>query len=219
MLKSLGVSNTWENYVPQRFLSIVFAAAQGKLFSINQAKALCDLYQAKYDFVLSAWEVFTIQGDVGDLVDTLLRIVRDIKVDPARSSPGSNTNRVSPSKSETEKTQFNTQKAAMEAVSNAKRELLKHSLDMLIKQGYTTVDRSNVLLDRAVKGDALIEAAIEQYSGDRNIAEFLETLTILANNTPESLKLLMKGIDPYENNDNSESEGDEEEEDEEGEIN
>jgi len=216
------VSNTWENYVPQRFLSIVFAAAQGKLFSINQAKALCDLFQAKYDFVLSAWEVFTIQGDVGDLVDTLLRIVRDIKVDPAKSSPGSN--KVSLSKNETEKSQFNTQKEAMEAVSNAKRELLKHSLDMLIKQGYTTVDRSNVLLDRAVKGDALIEAAIEQYSGDRNIAEFLETLTILANNTPESLELLMKGINPYENNDNSESEDDdddddEEEDGEEGEIN
>ena len=216
------MSNTWENYVPQRFLSIVFAAAQGKLFSINQAKALCDLFQAKYDFVLSAWEVFTIQGDVGDLVDTLLRIVRDIKVDPAKSSPGSN--KVSLSKNETEKSQFNTQKEAMEAVSNAKRELLKHSLDMLIKQGYTTVDRSNVLLDRAVKGDALIEAAIEQYSGDRNIAEFLETLTILANNTPESLELLMKGINPYENNDNSESEDDdddddEEEDGEEGEIN
>ena len=215
------MSNTWENYVPQRFLSIVFAAAQGKLFSINQAKALCDLFQAKYDFVLSAWEVFTIQGDVGDLVDTLLRIVRDIKVDPAKSSPGSN--KVSLSKNETEKSQFNTQKEAMEAVTNAKRELLKHSLDMLIKQGYTTVDRSNVLLDRAVKGDALIEAAIEQYSGDRNIAEFLETLTILANNTPESLELLMKGINPYENNDNSESEDDddddEEEDGEEGEIN
>jgi len=47
LLQSLGVSNSWGDSVPTRFLSIVFAAAQGSLFTIPQAKALCDLYQAR----------------------------------------------------------------------------------------------------------------------------------------------------------------------------
>jgi hypothetical protein len=45
LMSSMGVKNVWATSVPARFLSVVFAAAQGKLFSIKQAKALCELYK------------------------------------------------------------------------------------------------------------------------------------------------------------------------------
>ena len=45
LISSMGVKNIWSTSVPARFLSVEFAAAQGKLFTVKQAKALCELYK------------------------------------------------------------------------------------------------------------------------------------------------------------------------------
>jgi predicted DNA-binding protein YlxM (UPF0122 family) len=37
-----------------------------KLLTVGQASALCDLFEADYDLVRAAWEVFSMQGDTKD---------------------------------------------------------------------------------------------------------------------------------------------------------
>ena len=80
----------------------------------------------------------------------------------------------------------------MEAVKSAKRELLKHSLEMMVKQELCSADHAARLFERAVRGDVLVDAAIEAYASDKDVVEFLDTLQILANNTPEQLDAMLR---------------------------
>ena len=81
---------------------------------------------------------------------------------------------------------------AQAAVSSAKRDLLKHSLEMMVKQGIATSDGASKLFARYQTGDALVDAAIEQYAEDRNVKEFLETLQILSSLSPKEIDQLMR---------------------------
>jgi hypothetical protein len=81
---------------------------------------------------------------------------------------------------------------ALAAVAAAKRELLKHSLEMMVKQGLVTTAAATGLNERALRGDALTDAAIDNYAADRNVMEFLDTLQILANNSPEDVDNIMR---------------------------
>lgn len=69
-------------------------------------------------------------------------------------------------------------KEAMAAVTAAKRDLLKHSLEMMVKQGILKNESASALFVRYQEGDALAEAAIDAYAADRNVAEFLDTLQV-----------------------------------------
>ena len=44
-------------------LSTPHLAAHRKQLTVGQASALCDLYEAQYDLVRAAWEVFCVQGN------------------------------------------------------------------------------------------------------------------------------------------------------------
>jgi hypothetical protein len=211
LLDSLGVDNAWEDTVPPRFILAVFAAAQRRLLSVGQAKALCDLYQAQYDLVRAAWEVFNVQGDVVDFTDTLRRIVRDLNFRddgnvrmsaPAKESPSAAARAKSKQDADVmaavRQGQASSEAAksgredALAAVAAAKRELLKHSLEIMVKQGLVTTAAATGLYERALRGDALTDAAIDSYAADRDIMEFLDTLQILANNSPEDLDNIMR---------------------------
>jgi hypothetical protein len=80
---------------------------------------------------------------------------------------------------------------ALAVVAAAKRELLKHSLEMMVKQGLMTTAAATGLNERALRGDALMDAAIDNYAADRNVMDFLDTLQILANNSPEDVDNIM----------------------------
>ena len=85
-------------------------------------------------------------------------------------------------------------KEAMAAVTAAKRDLLKHSLEMMVKQGILKGESANALFVRYQEGDALAEAAIDAYAADRNVAEFLDTLQILASHSSAELNEMMKDV-------------------------
>ena len=198
LLDSMGVENTWRNTVPTRFLSIVFAGAQGNLFTVAQAKALCDLFQAQYEFVISAWEVFVIQEDVGDLMDTLLRIVRDIQTDEdtvSSDDKSESTESTVEVTSKDGKKTFKSKEEVIAAVEDAKYKLLSHSMELLRKANLTTELQAEDLLKRAMKGDLYVDAAMEKYAQDRDIKNFLATLRVLANNSVEALRRMMTNDD------------------------
>jgi hypothetical protein len=254
-LGAMGVRNNWVGSVPERFIVAVFASAQKSLLTVGQAKALCDLFQARYDLVLAAWEVFTVQGDVADLMDTLVRIVRGLNFssegaliadrgsddsegeeegeddkeegdgeeddqdedeegdeeDEDESSGGDESDKEDEEEGHDEDEEeereidddadLNAQQqhvmekrdAAMQAVVQAKQDLLKHSLEIMVKQGIASADKAIALYKRALEGDILIDAAIETYAGNRDVAEFLDTLNILVQYSPEELKAIMEG--------------------------
>mmetsp|Transcript_13985 Transcript_13985/g.23160 ORF Transcript_13985/g.23160 Transcript_13985/m.23160 type:complete len:1107 (-) Transcript_13985:207-3527(-) len=199
ILDAVGVQNSWSATVPSRFILAVFAAAQKDLLAVGQARALCDLYQAKYDLVRAAWEVYNVQGDVVDFTDTLRRIVRDlnfrddgnVQVTSSDQQSRDVFTAVKESKDRTEAA-FNNKQEAVLAVAEAKQELLRHSLEMMVKQEIIAGDAAQSLYERAARGDPLTDAAIEAYASDRNIMEFLDTLQILANNTPEEINRIMR---------------------------
>ena len=212
MLAGMGVSNNWQGTVPPRFILAVFAAAQRKLLTLGQARALCDLYQAQYDLVRAAWEVFNVQGDVVDFTDTLRRIVRDLNFredGDVRVSKDGPTPRQSPPRQgqapakeqvmqavregqQRAEEAKSSREEALAAVGAAKRELLKHSLEIMVKQGLVSSTAATGLYERALRGDPLTDAAIDSYATNRDIMEFLDTLQILANNSPEQLENLMR---------------------------
>jgi chemotaxis protein histidine kinase CheA len=238
ILESLDVVNIWEHTVPTKFVKTVFIAVIRQQLDIYQAKALCDLYHANYDLVRSAWEVYTVQEDTTDLIDTLRRIVKDLTVDedddeegegqsnskaapaPAAaarapaSKPGAapaakastNASAGSPAQSATTgatgaspattaaQAAMDRKQEALAAVAQAKRDLLKHSLEMMVKQSILTGEAAANLFRRYLHGDNLAEAAIDAYASDRNVAEFLDTLQILANHTPAELNEMMKDV-------------------------
>ena len=216
VLESMNVKNTWSTTVPSRFILAVFAAAQKDLLGVGQARALCDLFQAKYDLVRAAWEVYNVQGDVVDFTDTLRRIVRDLNFREDGNVHLSNSNEdpndvikaMKESKDRTDAA-FHNKQEALFAVAEAKQELLRHSLEMMVKQGIVSPDAAQTLYKRAAQGDALTDAAIEAYASDRNIMEFLDTLQILANNSPEELDRLMRSADDEEDDDDEDSENQE----------
>ena len=99
---------------------------------------------------------------------------------------------------------------AQAAVSSAKRDLLKHSLEMMVKQGIATSDGASKLFARYQTGDALVDAAIEQYAEDRDVKEFLETLQILSSLSPKEIDQLMrKAADKLDEEDEEEDDDDE----------
>lgn len=237
ILESLDVVNIWEATVPAKFVKTVFIAVIRKQLDIYQAKALCDLYHANYDLVRAAWEVYTVQNDTVDLLDTLRRVVKDLTLDedddeeglassvdsdgrrasapvapaPAAKAPAAKAaapkasapapaattaaakSTASPATSAAQAAQDRKQEA-LAAVASAKRDLLKHSLEMMVKQGIVTGDAAGNLYKRYLQGDMLAEAAIDAYAADRNVAEFLDTLQILANHSPEELSDMMKDV-------------------------
>jgi hypothetical protein len=246
LLHSLNVTNVWQNTVPTKFVYIVFNATQKRLLSIGQCRALCDLFQAQYDLVRAAWEVYNVQNDTFDFIDTLKRVVRDLTFQddgnvnlsmnnnedevPTAGASGNDDDDDDDDQSETKdivqvmrETESRAKEAkeaksnALAAVAEAKRELLKHSLEIMVKQGLVTTQAASNLYERALKGDPLTDAAIEGYAGDRNIMEFLDTLQILANNTPEDLEqMLRSAIDSPE--DGEEDPGQEDDEDDAEEV-
>ena len=237
ILESLGVTNIWERSVPDKFVKAMFIAVIRKQLDIYQAKALCDLYHANYDLVKAAWEVFTVQEDNDDLIDTLKRVVRDLSLDdddidesdregdedevvpvPAAVSKSvssstvassisnpkasTTTNTSAPSSSSSSSSSAvaaaeamqERKREALAAVSAAKKDLLKHSLEMMVKQGITTGQAASGLFSRYLRGDILCEAAIDAYASDRNVTEFLDTLQILANHSEEDLAEMMRDV-------------------------
>jgi len=216
LLASCGMYNVWSGTVPSEFITICFSAALGKIFSIGQAKALCDLYQASYDLILGAWEVYTVQKSQQDLVDTLIRIVRDLDFDDKgnvmsmdnNDNSAADTSKYTTSSNTTESNSVNvaamdeamasrraesdTRREALSAVTKAKQDLVRHSLDMMVKQEMCTQEGADSLFERATKGDQLVDAAIDAYATDRDVVEFLDTLSILANNTQEEIDALLR---------------------------
>ena len=216
VLNNLGVRNVWDNSVPNRFILVVFEAVQHRLFTLRQGRALCDLFQSKYDMVLSTWEVYKVQNDVNDLTDTLRRIVREFDVDisdndqdtediedsdedgvdaPVAPEPSAyqqqQQQRAMLDANDAEskrRQQIESRRTAMETIAKAKTELLKHSLEVLVKQKVATEAQAVSLFERSLKGDPLVEAAIESYSEDRDVTNFLNTLRILCNFTPEQIQ-------------------------------
>ena len=210
--------------MPKRFVSAVFLAARSRVVTVGQAKALCDLYHAQYDLVMAAWEVYLREGDSRDLIDTLRRIVRDLTFDEggniAFTSPGQDSDLGTdtepkavtvPLETAVEKTMHARSEMeadaaaktkAVAAVANAKQDLLRHSLDMMVKQNVTTQEGADAVWKRALKGDALVDAAIEQYANDRDVGEFLETLQLLAALSPEDIDALIRNAaDSLDEND------------------
>jgi hypothetical protein len=209
ILQSMNVLNVWEKSVPELFIKTVFIAVIRNQLTVEQAKTLCDLFHARYDLVHAAWEVFTVQKDAIDFVDTLRRIARDITVSDIReevteemkhssSPPSSKSDPSQPYTSfETATSQQSLQERkaeALMAVTAAKRELLKHSLEMMVKQQMTTAEKAGELYARYLSGDILCDAAIEAYATDRDVGEFLDTLQVLANNSKEDLENLMRAV-------------------------
>ena len=200
LLESLQIINIWKDSVPNKFILIMFTAVENDILTIFHANTLCDLYASGYDFIKAAWEVYCVQEDEIDLLDTLKRIIRDIK-EPKQATTTKSTGKVTNSKKtaaddnnklsveDEEKKQI-----AMQAVIAAKRDLLKHSLEMIVKQGLVTGEAAANLFERALKGDNLIEAAIDAYANDRNVEEFINTLYILASHSTEELETMLNQV-------------------------
>jgi hypothetical protein len=247
ILQSLSVENIWEKSVPEGFIKAVFIAVIRNQLDLHQSKMLCDLFHARYDLVHAAWEVFTVQKDLVDFIDTLKRIVRDVDEEEIREEvlkemkypdtmPDESSQRkkptptaasAAPSAAQPQKTATATTSSAaasnasaksvdqsaledrkaeaMSAVNTAKRELLKHSLEMMVKQKLTTAEKAAGLYARYLSGDILTDAAIEAYAADRDVGEFLDTLQVLANNSKEDLEILMNSIKGDEEEEESSS--------------
>ena len=138
------------------------------MLSPEQAKTLCELYDEEHDFVKAAWEVYRVQLDLDDFIDTMLRIIRNVNLEKKHQTSN-----------ESKQSLFAANKEATAAVKNAKLDLLKHSLEMMVKQQMLSAKNAAGLFERSMKGDTMVDAAIENYAKDRDVNEFLETLQIL----------------------------------------
>lgn len=204
ILSSLGLENRWT--APEAFLKAIFIAVIHRQLSLAQGTAACDLYA--YDLIQAAWEVFQVQEDEDDFIDSVRRIVRDVSegksaaqsgksaqtqgksasaqsgksAQSAPSSQSSSTSSNASPKSATamaEELIASRRQDALKAVQAAKGQLLIHSVEMLVKQGLLAQSNAQSLLDRYAAGDAMVDAAIETYASDRDVVEFLDTLQIL----------------------------------------
>ena len=205
ILNSFGLRNQWQKTVPLRFVSIVFSAAQSRILEIGQARALCDLYQAQYDLVRAAFEVYLLESDERDFIDTLKRVVRELSFDEAGNIIFQGEEDAEPIKVSAEEAvnsqsavenkapNIAVEKQAVVAVNIAKQNLLKHSLQMMREASVVSDEEAQRLIDRFDQGDAMVDSAIHQYSSSRNVQEFLETLQLLASLTKEEIEKLMQG--------------------------
>jgi hypothetical protein len=200
LLGSMNETNRWQGRVPPRFILAVFAAAQRNLLTVGHACGLCDLFQFHNSLVLAAWEVFTSQGDALDFIDTLRRIIRfsqndfpdkkseEDSSDDDTSSRSSDTlpRSMDPPKEKATKKNFDVEatererETALEEVTSAKRDLLKHSLDLLAKQGLISSEAAVHLFRKSLEDDSETDAAIDAYASDRDITQFLKTLMEMA---------------------------------------
>ena len=150
---------------------------RGNDISYQQEAYLMELIEERNPYILDAFGGYEKRGDLDELKQSMKRIARTLHVEPDSMVPDAGDK--SPSAM--------SQQEAYDAIANAKQELLKHSLDMLVKQNLTTQDDADSLMGRAKKGYTLVDAAIDQYAQDKDLPDFLETLSILANNSPEAL--------------------------------
>ena len=218
LLASLGVPpSRVPSTIPRDFAIAVFAAAHVGAVGVPQARALCDLFDAGYDLVRAAWEVYQVQQDLPDLIDTLRRIVRGVDVDDLdRVHVKYSQERLSPSPPPAQHQYQQQQQApttsnisagagaggeseraavrqANAAIASAKQDVLKHSLEMMVKQSMLSANDAAGLFERFLDGDLLVEAAIETYAKDRNVTEFLDTLQILATHSREEIDSILRG--------------------------
>lgn len=222
----------WLDTVPKSFIILVFSIGVMKpmnLLTVDDAIALCDLYKSGYDMLLAAWEVYCVQDDLVDLVDTLQRIIRDVNNTSKNTSTTDDAETNAEPKSDdkapaTEESAEERKSKALAAVQVAKRELLKHSLEMMVKQGLLESEAAVGLFRRCLEGltslcscvsclnsfysgDQLVDAAIEAYASDRNVAEFLDTLFILASHTQKELNDLLNQNREKASNENANTSG------------
>lgn len=198
LLSSLKLSNEWQT-VPKEFVEVIFTiatASNANILSIENAITLCDLFKGGYDFVESAWEVYKVQHNLADFIDTLKRILRDVSGSQRNAKPeasnanasGANTN----NNSQVDGDIDDKRREAIIAVKRAKDELLVHSITMLTKQNIISENQGEDLLKRSRSGDVLVDAAIDSYSMDKNVNEFLDSLYILATHSQEELKSMLQ---------------------------
>eukprot|EP00604_Paraphysomonas_vestita_P002385 CAMPEP_0174819324 /NCGR_PEP_ID=MMETSP1107-20130205/2485_1 /TAXON_ID=36770 /ORGANISM="Paraphysomonas vestita, Strain GFlagA" /LENGTH=721 /DNA_ID=CAMNT_0016032591 /DNA_START=353 /DNA_END=2519 /DNA_ORIENTATION=+ len=231
LLNSLGETNKWKNTVPSRFILAVFAAAQKQLLTVGHARGLCDLFESNNELVHAAWEVFDSQGDVIDFIDTLRRIVykathlnlneindNDNNEEDNEEENEENSNNKSDSdssdstvprmKSSNSSSEFNVnvveaaRNEALQAVTSAKRDLLKHSLELLAKQGLITEEAAINLFQKSLTEDCGTDDAIEDYASNKDMIVFLEKLVNLANGINPSEILQQNSNDNNNNNKN-----------------
>lgn len=145
------VDNVWSGRVPENFIQFVFSVVNSKSLTVKQGIALCDLFEADYDLLISAWEVFTVQNNELDFVDTLRRIVRDVGA-------------------------LSVQKNDKNDVSNAKKDLLLHSLEVLVKQSLITIDDAKRIFGDYLEENNLVVDAVELCAKTSDIKNFLQTL-------------------------------------------
>jgi precorrin-6B methylase 1 len=62
--------------VPKEFMVIVSNAVRHNALSAEQGAELCEMLASGDPCLSAAWEVFLIEKDMADFVDTLLRISR-----------------------------------------------------------------------------------------------------------------------------------------------
>jgi hypothetical protein len=197
LLSAMGETNRWAGSVPSRFVLAVFAAAQKKLLAVGHASGLCDLFQIGNELVHAAWEVFNSQGDVIDFIDTLRRIVKFAVQEAAEDQDDSSEDTLprmigSPKQKRSEVTTFDVEETerqredAQEEVASAKRDLLKHSLDLLSKQGLISAEAAVLLFRQSLEDSSETDLAIETYAANKDMMEFLKTLMNLATQATSS---------------------------------
>ena len=54
---------------------VIVNAVKHNVLTTKQGASLCDLYAKGNEFVVAAWEVFILERDVSDFMDTLLRVL------------------------------------------------------------------------------------------------------------------------------------------------
>jgi hypothetical protein len=202
-----SIPDSWKGVVPANFVKLVFRFyEEDGVLSEKDASTLCDLYQSGYDMVRAAWEVYVVQEDKADFLDTVSKIVRGMNTSASapttKASPSTKSTEASPAAAAEKKdapaatsgaeNEEERRQKAMNAVAAAKRELLKHSLEMMVKQNIISQDKALMLFKRLLQGDQLIDAAIEAYAADRNVSEFLDTLFILSNHSEEDLNKMLQ---------------------------
>eukprot|EP01035_Chromulina_nebulosa_P019249 gene19249-25101_t len=191
----------------EEFLLLLLTSVVDDYITKDEAIVICDLYISGYDMIKAAWEVYNVQNDYDDFVDTIQRITRDlsnqkkfINTTPQSTSNTGNTYSDIPADSNEERKQ-----KAILAVQTAKKDLLKHSLEMMVKQSILPEDKAVDLMNRYNNNDKLIDAAIESYAVDRNVSEFLDTLYILANHSKEDLEIMLNFAKEEKSKDNTSS--------------
>lgn len=200
------IPTKWKGHVPDLFVSMAFQTAlKTDIWTTGDASTICDMFQNGNDLIRSAWEVYGVQQDHIDLIDTIRRIIRILKSSKQNKSPINSISVKAPTQESISASSTPTadpksgsdderKKKALAAVNAAKRELLKHSLEMMVKQGLLSAEASINLFKRALQGDALVDAAIEAYATDRNVSEFLDTLYILASHSEDDLKSMLDSV-------------------------